>query len=686
MLSTLAAYPLIGASSSLVTRLLQRYFPTPLEKAQHEHVLQSMKLAREEVAAREARAEKDWQARRELLLTQIEATGRQEQDRDLMRRWPLKVTAAAIVRASQKLDGRALNVIVAPNWRRLNQGDLTRLNLCWHAFNVAVDRMQDSADRYFGNDLLFYWENAEKLGAKSDLRGQELVATVHALTETEPTVLIQFALVDENGFQLSWSTWGWAGDEGLPDSGTVRVEIGPDEPELDRVMEQAMVALICALSDRFQMLRGLPTVKEPRFVNVKPFVEGLEMTVDGGGMDGSHSVKAGEALVQSYIAALDKVSQSAPHLAADLAATVALRSQAREDGSTAVQLLDRALQYYRAGLPETVPEDDVVASLMQKFFEGPSPQNIQLALRDVRDLSYSDFANAHEISEVDEIIFRLGYFDNPLTKQEKEKVRAKLVAIITYKPTAAIMGKCGAGKSSLANALFGQDTFKVGHTRGTTRKAQQRDMTLGRSHGITILDMPGVGEDQKHDIEYRDLYEEWLPKIDVLLWAIKADDRALSVDQAFYRDIVKPHLHDGLPLLIVVTQADAIHPMRQWNLESRKPGPDQVANLREKRQVLADMFKVKDEVVLAVSAVEKFNLQELTHRMILSLPNEKRVSMARSVRSENKSELTYQSVTSSVDEEVTKTIGEAWRSGYRRSGIGGGLVSVGKHFWRKIFG
>ena len=404
MLETFVASPLIGGSSSIVTRLLQRYFPTPLEKAQHENILQSMKIAREEIAAREARAEKDLEVRRELLLTQIDASAKQDENRNEMQRWPLGPTAAAIVRASQKRKGSALNVIVVPNSRILNDEDPQKLGACWSAFNVAVDRMQDTAAKYFGEDVLFYWENIRPQNARPPLRGQELVSTVYALTSTEPTALIQVALLNGRTLQLSWSTWGWVGDEGEPDSGNVQIEINPDEPALDKVFERAQTALICALSDRFQLLRCIQSAREPKFVSVNAFVSNVAMTIYNGNTDEYDVASASESLVESYITSLDKIAQNAPYLAADFAASAALRLNMKSDPKAADRLLQCALNYYRAGLPEQESEKEVIGSLMERFFDGPSPQKIQLALRDVRHLSYSDYISKGKIDEVDETL------------------------------------------------------------------------------------------------------------------------------------------------------------------------------------------------------------------------------------------------------------------------------------------
>nr|MDN1197076.1 hypothetical protein [Escherichia coli] len=57
-------------------------------------------------------------------------------------------------------------------------------------------------------------------------------------------------------------------------------------------------------------------------------------------------------------------------------------------------------------------------------------------------------------------------------------------------------------------------------------------------HSMVITDLPGVGESRDRDAEYEALYRDILPELDLVLWLIKADDRALSVDEYFWRHIL----------------------------------------------------------------------------------------------------------------------------------------------------
>ncbi|GCY60751.1 GTP-binding protein [Escherichia coli] len=89
---------------------------------------------------------------------------------------------------------------------------------------------------------------------------------------------------------------------------------------------------------------------------------------------------------------------------------------------------------------------------------------------------------------------------------------------------------------------------------------------------MVITDLPGVGESRDRDAEYEALYRDILPELDLVLWLIKADDRALSVEEYFWRHI----LHRGhQQVLFVVTQPDKTKPVDAWNIAAFTPHPSQ---------------------------------------------------------------------------------------------------------------
>ncbi|WP_249451891.1 YfjP family GTPase, partial [Escherichia coli] len=107
-----------------------------------------------------------------------------------------------------------------------------------------------------------------------------------------------------------------------------------------------------------------------------------------------------------------------------------------------------------------------------------------------------------------------------------------------HEPVIGIMGKSGAGKSSLCNALFQGEVTPVSDVHAGTREVQRFRLS-GHGYSMVITDLPGVGESRDRDAEYEALYRDILPELDLVLWLIKADDRALSVDEYFWRHILQ---------------------------------------------------------------------------------------------------------------------------------------------------
>jgi small GTP-binding protein len=58
----------------------------------------------------------------------------------------------------------------------------------------------------------------------------------------------------------------------------------------------------------------------------------------------------------------------------------------------------------------------------------------------------------------------------------------------------AVFGRVSVGKSALANALLGEDVFRVGVLHGTTRDASERAWRDVAGSGVHLIDTPGIDE------------------------------------------------------------------------------------------------------------------------------------------------------------------------------------------------
>ncbi|MEY0962890.1 GTPase family protein [Providencia alcalifaciens] len=199
--------------------------------------------------------------------------------------------------------------------------------------------------------------------------------------------------------------------------------------------------------------------------------------------------------------------------------------------------------------------------------------------------------------------------------------------LINYSPTIGLMGKTGAGKSSLINALFQSQLSPVSNVSGCTHQAQRFSMSMN-NHTLTFVDLPGVGESLERDKEYHQLYRNLLPELDLIIWVLKADDRAWSSDEQCYRFLTEQCGYQPEHFLFVLNQADKIEPCRQWDELCHQPSPEQSANLELKQKAVVTTFK-PHHPVMTVSAVGNYQLTELAEQLIQALPAEASSSVAR---------------------------------------------------------
>lgn len=195
-----------------------------------------------------------------------------------------------------------------------------------------------------------------------------------------------------------------------------------------------------------------------------------------------------------------------------------------------------------------------------------------------------------------------------------ERVMQQIRQLANYEPVIGIMGKTGAGKSSLCNALFAGEVSPVSDVSACTREPLRFRFQVGERF-MTLVDLPGVGESGARDTEYAGLYREQLPRLDLVLWLIKADDRALAVDEHFYQQVIgEAYRHK---LLFVISQSDKAEPTSR----GERLSTEQKQNISRKICLLHELFQPVHPVC-AVSVRVQWGLRVMAERMIRSLPRE----------------------------------------------------------------
>lgn len=198
----------------------------------------------------------------------------------------------------------------------------------------------------------------------------------------------------------------------------------------------------------------------------------------------------------------------------------------------------------------------------------------------------------------------------------RQLILERIQNLTHYEPVIGIMGKSGAGKSSLCNELFRGEVSPVSDVNSCTRDVLRFRLRSGR-HSLVIVDLPGVGENGWRDHEYRALYRRMLPELDLVLWVIKADDRALTVDEQFWHGVMQPYRQK---VLFVINQADKTEPCHEWDILTSKPSPHQLGNLKAKQAAIMAMFKPHHPVCV-VSARTGWGIEEMVATIMRCLPD-----------------------------------------------------------------
>lgn len=112
----------------------------------------------------------------------------------------------------------------------------------------------------------------------------------------------------------------------------------------------------------------------------------------------------------------------------------------------------------------------------------------------------------------------------------------------------AVFGRVSVGKSSLLNALLGEAAFDVGVLHGTTGTADHRRWTEAQSHGVHLIDTPGINELSGEEREK--LAFDVAARADLVLFVVDGD--MTSIETEALGQIVATQR----PVVLVLNKAD----------------------------------------------------------------------------------------------------------------------------------
>lgn len=122
-----------------------------------------------------------------------------------------------------------------------------------------------------------------------------------------------------------------------------------------------------------------------------------------------------------------------------------------------------------------------------------------------------------------------------------------------------LVGRTGAGKSSLINTLFRTQQAEV-DALPSTREIKSYQWQSASGDKLNLWDTPGY--EQVNRSEYREVVLDYAQTADIILLLNPALDPALQMDRDFLLSL--PEDLRSIPIFTVITQVDRTRPVREW--------------------------------------------------------------------------------------------------------------------------
>jgi uncharacterized protein (DUF697 family)/energy-coupling factor transporter ATP-binding protein EcfA2 len=258
----------------------------------------------------------------------------------------------------------------------------------------------------------------------------------------------------------------------------------------------------------------------------------------------------------------------------------------------------------------------------------------------------------------------------PLHADTVTDLRAKIGLLRTIlleqrAPALALVGRRGAGKSSLVNALFGAKVAEVGHVKAQTGRGKWFEHKSDRG-SISVLDTRGVQEgsspaesDAAKDAVASIVVELKKKVPDVIVFLVKASEADSAIDadlvalERVYAEIEREHRFRP-PLVAIASHCDVLEPKVT---RLHKAGEERSEDIEEKLARVSEVehhleAKIKDRPKLAphlvwtrgvstyisfakddsIRADERWRIDELVGTLFKHLPDAGRGTLVRIAR------------------------------------------------------
>lgn len=177
-----------------------------------------------------------------------------------------------------------------------------------------------------------------------------------------------------------------------------------------------------------------------------------------------------------------------------------------------------------------------------------------------------------------------------------------------------IFGRRNAGKSSLINAIAGQDLAIVSDVKGTTTDPVKKAMELLPLGPVVLIDTPGLDDEGLLGQKRMEKALQALRQTDIVILTIPADAALDGLEKTLIQEAKKR----GLPFFVVLNKTDLLADKKQ---------------IEEKEKEIAQALSIPLDVIVAVSADKNEGIHALKEKLANGIPKEQERPLIRDLLS-----------------------------------------------------
>ena len=177
-----------------------------------------------------------------------------------------------------------------------------------------------------------------------------------------------------------------------------------------------------------------------------------------------------------------------------------------------------------------------------------------------------------------------------------------------------IFGRRNAGKSSLINAITGQDLAIVSDVKGTTTDPVKKAMELLPLGPVVLIDTPGLDDEGLLGQKRMEKALQTLRQTDIVILTIPADAALDGLEKTLIQEAKKR----GLPFFVVLNKTDLLADKKQ---------------IEEKEKEIAQALAIPLDVIVAVSAGKNEGIHALKEKLATGIPKEQERPLIRDLLS-----------------------------------------------------